>query len=91
MRDALQALCELAELKVLQGYNILVLSDRNMNRDFIAIPALVAYMYLAGRIDSLVLEMDRLGQELVHLISADALRDRAMLASEPAPAPSKAG
>ena len=50
---------------------------------FIAIPALVAYMYLAGRIDSLVLEMDRLGQELVHLISADALRDRAMLAAEP--------
>jgi biopolymer transport protein ExbB len=49
---------------------------------FIAIPALVAYMYLAGRMDSLVLEMDRLGQELVHLISADALRDRAMLASE---------
>ena len=43
---------------------------------FIAIPALTAYMYLAGRIDSLVMEMDRLGQELVHLISAEALRER---------------
>ena len=43
---------------------------------FIAIPALTAYMYLAGRIDTLVLEMDRLGQELVHLISAEALRER---------------
>ena len=42
MRDALKALCELAELAVLHGYNILVLSDRNMNRDFIAIPALLA-------------------------------------------------
>lgn len=44
----------------------------------IAIPALSAYMYLAGRIDSLVMEMDRLGQELVHLISAESLRDRAV-------------
>ncbi|MFY9255639.1 MAG: MotA/TolQ/ExbB proton channel family protein [Fuerstiella sp.] len=43
---------------------------------FIAIPALTAYMYLAGRIDALVMEMDRLGQELVHLISAEALRER---------------
>lgn len=43
---------------------------------FIAIPALTAYMYLAGKIDSLVMEMDRLGQELVHLISGEALRER---------------
>ncbi len=43
---------------------------------FIAIPALTAYMYLSGRIDALVMEMDRLGQELVHLISAEALRER---------------
>ena len=51
---------------------------------FIAIPALTAYMYLAGRIDSLVLEMDRLGQELVHLISAEALRERSAHVTEPA-------
>jgi len=43
---------------------------------FIAIPALTAYMYLSGRIDALVMEMDELGQELVHLISAEALRER---------------
>lgn len=43
---------------------------------FIAIPALITYMFLAGRIDALVMEMDRLGQELVHLISAEALRER---------------
>ena len=43
---------------------------------FIAIPALTAYMYLASRIDALVVEMDRLGQEVVHLISAESLRER---------------
>lgn len=42
----------------------------------IAIPSLAAYMYLAGRVDALVVEMDRLGQELVYLISAEALRER---------------
>ena len=48
---------------------------------FIAIPALTAYMFLAGKIDALVMEMDRLGQELVHLISAEALRERAVIAA----------
>lgn len=43
---------------------------------FIAIPALAAYLYLSGRIDGLVMEMDHLGQELVHLISGEALRER---------------
>lgn len=51
---------------------------------FIAIPAMAAYLYLAGRLDSIVMEMDRLGQELVHLISAEALRERAVIASGPA-------
>ena len=45
----------------------------------IAIPAMAAYLYLAGRVDSIVTEMDRLGQELVNLISAEALRDRAII------------
>lgn len=49
---------------------------------FIAIPALTAYLFLAGRIDALVMEMDRLGQELVHLISAEALRERVVTANE---------
>jgi len=52
----------------------------------IAIPAMAAYLYLAGKVDSLVMEMDRLGQELVNLISAEALRERAVLAPPPAPA-----
>ncbi len=50
---------------------------------FIAIPALTAYMYLAGKIDALVVEMDRLGQELVHLISGEALRERGQIKPRP--------
>lgn len=53
---------------------------------FIAIPALAAYMYLAGRIDALVMEMDELGQELVHLISGEALRERGAAANQEASA-----
>lgn len=49
----------------------------------IAIPAMAAYLYLAGRIDSIVMEMDRLGQELVNLISAEALRERVVAPSSP--------
>ena len=43
----------------------------------IAIPALIMYMYLAGRVDALVNEMDGYGQELVDLISAEGLADQA--------------
>ena len=39
----------------------------------IAIPSLIMYMYLAGRVDALVMEMDHLAQDVVHLISAEAL------------------
>ncbi len=39
----------------------------------VAIPAMVAYMFFVGRVDSLVMEIDRRGQQLVHLISAEAL------------------
>src|SRR5262245_42430979 len=42
----------------------------------IAIPAMVLYMYFAGRVDSLVMEIDGHGQELVHLISAEAIEER---------------
>jgi hypothetical protein len=31
------------------------------------------YMYLAGRVDGLVMEMDQNAQDLVHLISAEGL------------------
>jgi biopolymer transport protein ExbB len=39
----------------------------------IAIPCLIMYMYLAGRIDGLVMEMDELAQQVVNLISAEGL------------------
>jgi len=42
MEPALKRLCKQAEEAVLQGYNILILSDRHMNRDYIAIPGLLA-------------------------------------------------
>ena len=42
----------------------------------IAIPALSVYMYLTARIDSLVMEMDDLSQQVVHCVSAEALADR---------------
>jgi biopolymer transport protein ExbB len=41
----------------------------------VAIPALTAYLYFVGRVDSLVTEIDSLGQQLVELISADALSE----------------
>lgn len=42
----------------------------------VAIPAMVLYMFFVGRVDSLVMEIDGYGQELVHLISAEALEER---------------
>jgi len=42
----------------------------------VAIPAMVAYLHLTGRIDTLVGQIDRSGQELVNLISAEALEER---------------
>lgn len=56
----------------------------------IAIPAMAAWLYLAGRVDSAVMEMDRLGQELVNLISAEALRDRAVVVDSSPPATGRA-
>ena len=43
----------------------------------IAIPALIMYMYLSGRVDALVIEMDGLSQELVDMISAEGLAEQA--------------
>ncbi|MCA9183412.1 MAG: MotA/TolQ/ExbB proton channel family protein, partial [Planctomycetales bacterium] len=42
----------------------------------VAIPALILYLWFVGRVDSLVMEIDRHGQNLVHLISAEALEER---------------
>ena len=46
----------------------------------IAIPALVMYMYFTGRVDSLVIEMDGIAQELVDKISAEGLAEQARAA-----------
>jgi biopolymer transport protein ExbB len=42
----------------------------------VAIPALILYLFFVGRVDALVMEIDRRGQDLVNLISAEALEDR---------------
>ena len=41
----------------------------------VAIPALLSYLFFLGRVDKLVIEMDRLGQELVNEISAEAIAE----------------
>jgi biopolymer transport protein ExbB len=41
----------------------------------VAIPSLAAYLFFLGRVDKLVIEMDRLGQELVNEISAEAIAE----------------
>ena len=43
----------------------------------IAIPALIMYMYFTGKVDSLVIEMDGMAQELVDMISAEGLAEQA--------------
>ncbi|WP_298866074.1 MotA/TolQ/ExbB proton channel family protein [uncultured Gimesia sp.] len=60
----------------------------------IAIPSLIMYMYLAGRVDALVMEMDQSSQDLVQLISAEGLaaktsRRTAVSTSKPKPKPDK--
>ncbi|MCC0024095.1 MAG: glutamate synthase large subunit [Hyphomicrobiaceae bacterium] len=42
MKDAIEALCNKAESAVRQGYNIIILSDRLVSAERIAIPALLA-------------------------------------------------
>jgi biopolymer transport protein ExbB len=42
----------------------------------VAIPALILYLWLVGRVDGLVMEIDRLGQNVVHLISAEGIEER---------------
>jgi biopolymer transport protein ExbB len=42
----------------------------------VAIPAMILYLYFVGRVDGLVMEIDHYGQEIVNLISYEALEDR---------------
>lgn len=58
----------------------------------IAIPSLIMYMFLAGRVDALVMEMDQNAQDLVHLISAEGLAasaKRKTTVPTPKPKPNK--
>ena len=43
---------------------------------FVAIPALIFYLFFVGRVDSIVMDIDERGQQLVNLISAEALGER---------------
>ena len=40
----------------------------------VAIPALILYLFFVGRVDRLVMDIDAAGQEVVDLISAEALQ-----------------
>jgi biopolymer transport protein ExbB len=51
---------------------------------FIAIPALIMYLYFVGRVDHHIIEIDALGQQVVHLISAEALSGERPERSRPA-------
>ena len=51
----------------------------------VAIPALIFYMYLVGRVDSLVMEMDTAAQKVVNLISAEAFSTQPPTAARPTP------
>jgi biopolymer transport protein ExbB len=42
----------------------------------VAIPAMTFYLYFGGRVDSLVMQIDHHGQDLVNLISLEALEER---------------
>lgn len=53
----------------------------------IAIPSLVMYMYLSGRVESLVMEMDEFSQKLVRLVCAEGLAAKPAQKSRPRPAP----
>jgi biopolymer transport protein ExbB len=39
----------------------------------VAIPALIAYLFFISRVDRLIVAIDALGQEVVELISAEAV------------------
>jgi biopolymer transport protein ExbB len=46
---------------------------------FVAIPSLVLYLYLSGRIDGLIIEMDLLSQKVANLISSEGLANRSKM------------
>lgn len=57
----------------------------------VAIPAIVLYNYFAGKVDSLVMEMDAQSQKLVNLISAEGLSPQQQGLPRIAPRPKSVG
>jgi biopolymer transport protein ExbB len=53
----------------------------------VAIFSIVLYMFLSGKIDQLVIEMDRLAQQVVNLISGEALASRPRMSAAKASPP----
>jgi biopolymer transport protein ExbB len=53
----------------------------------IAIPSLIMYMYLSGRVEALVMEMDELSQKVVRQVSAEGLASRPAAKARPRTAP----
>lgn len=53
----------------------------------IAIPSLIMYMYLSGRVEALVMEMDELSQKVVRQVSAEGLAARPAAKARPRTAP----
>jgi biopolymer transport protein ExbB len=53
----------------------------------IAIPSLIMYMYLSGRVEALVMEMDELSQKVVRQVSAEGLAARPAAKPRPRPTP----
>lgn len=51
----------------------------------VAIPSLSMYQFLSGRVDSLTVDLDLLSQNVVHLVSAEALSDGGHLAARAKP------
>ncbi len=41
----------------------------------VAIPAVVAHLYFVSRVDRLVVQLDNLSQDVVNMVSAEALQD----------------
>ena len=53
----------------------------------IAIPSLIMYMYLSGRVEALVMEMDELSQKVVRQVCAEGLSAQPAPKSRPRPLP----
>ena len=49
----------------------------------VAIPSLSMYQFLSGRVDSLTVDLDLLSQNVVHLVSAEALTEGNPMAGRP--------